>query len=485
MGRLFGTDGVRGVANKDLTPELAFKLARAGARVLLRARHGGGKGWSAPGAPDDGEKKPVVLIGRDTRVSGDMLEAAMTAGFTSAGVDVWSLGILPTPGVAYLTRTLPAAAGVMISASHNPVADNGIKFFSNDGFKLPDEVEDEIERELTAERQTDGGSTGYRPTGTAVGRRFVREDLVERYERFLAATAGARVSGVNDGRDEGQAPFSGVRIVLDCAYGAAWSVAPRVFARLGASVFTINAEPDGARINVGCGSTHPEELQKAVREQKADLGLAFDGDADRVIAVDEHGEIADGDRILAICGLDLLERGQLRGGRIAVTVYSNLGLLEALRKRGADAVITKNGDRYVLEAMRDQGLVLGGEQSGHIIFLEHNTTGDGILTGVQLVAAVRRGGGTLSQAAGVMRRFPQVLVNVRVRENSTTAWESSAAVSEAIGRAQSLLGDKGRLLVRASGTEPLIRVMGEGPEEVVVKQAVESVADAIHREFGL
>ena len=465
MGRLFGTDGVRGVANEDLTPELAFRLARAGARVLLAGRRG--RGGDGDGAT---AQRPFVLIGRDTRVSGDMLEAAMTAGFTSAGVDVWSLGIIPTPGVAYLTRTLPAAAGVMISASHNPVADNGIKFFSHDGFKLPDEVEDRIEEALSGNDGCD------RPTGVAVGRRIAREDLVERYEEFLGST-------IEQGGG-GQGSFAGLRIVLDCACGAASRVAPRVFAALGATVGTINAELDGLRINVGCGSTHPEGLRKAVVREKADLGLAFDGDADRLIAVDENGEIVDGDRIMAVCGLDLLERGRLTGGRVAVTVYSNLGLLEAMRLRGADAVITQNGDRYVLEAMQEQGLALGGEQSGHIIFLEHNTTGDGILTGVQLVAAIRQRGQTLGEASRVMRRFPQVLMNVRVREGGRAAWQSSEPIGEAISRAQDLLGDRGRLLVRASGTEPLIRVMGEGPEEVVVQQAVESVAGVIRREFG-
>lgn len=453
MGRLFGTDGVRGVANTELTPELAFRLGRAGASVL--ARH----------ALRREGVRPQVLIGRDTRLSGAMLEGALVAGLTSVGADVVPVGVIPTPGVAYLVRHLRLDAGVMVSASHNPVADNGIKFFSGDGYKLSDELEDEIEALLEQPLGEDGLP---RPVGEAIGRArpYFRAD--EEYLDFLAESIAESLSGL--------------RVVLDCAFGAAHRIAPAVFARLGAEVTALCAEPDGARINVGCGSTHPERLQQVVRERKADLGLAFDGDADRMIAVDERGEIVDGDHILAIAGLERLRRGALPGRKIAATVYSNLGLVEAFRKAGGEVEITQAGDRYVLEAMRREGLVLGGEQSGHIIFLEHNTTGDGVLTALQLVAILKRTGQTLSEAAGVMRKFPQVLRNVRVTAKERLA--ASARVREAVAEAESLLGTDGRIFVRPSGTEPLVRVLGEGPEEPVVRRAVDLVAEAVTADLG-
>ncbi|MGE5552602.1 MAG: phosphoglucosamine mutase [Betaproteobacteria bacterium] len=453
MGRLFGTDGVRGVANADLTPELAFRLGRAGAAVLVR--HALGR---------EG-RRPKVLIGRDTRLSGTMLEGALIAGLTSVGADAVTAGIIPTPGVAYLVRHLQLDAGVMVSASHNPVEDNGIKFFSGDGFKLPDEVEDEIEDLLGRAPEEDGLP---RPIGEGVGRAFPEPRAEAEYVAFLAGTVPVRLEGL--------------KVVLDCAFGASYRVAPAVFARLGAEVAALHAEPDGARINVGCGSTHPEALQRAVRERGADLGFAFDGDGDRVIAVDERGELVDGDRILAITGLERLRQGTLPGKRIAATVYSNLGLVEAFRKADGDVTVTKAGDRYVLEAMRREGLVLGGEQSGHIIFLEHNTTGDGVLTALQLAAIVKGSRRRLSEAAQVMRTFPQLLQNVRVAAKERLG--ESARVKEAVSAAEELLGKEGRIFVRPSGTEPLVRVLGEGPEEVVVRRAVEMVAAAVAQDLG-
>ncbi|MDI6870692.1 MAG: phosphoglucosamine mutase [Bacillota bacterium] len=452
MGRLFGTDGVRGVANADLTPELAFRLGRAGAAVL--ARH-----------TLDQNRRPRVLIGRDTRLSGTMLESALIAGLTSVGADVVPVGVIPTPGVAYLVRRLRMDAGVMVSASHNPVEDNGIKFFSGDGYKLSDELEDEIEAQLGRE----GGGDGLpRPVGEGVGRARPEPRAEEGYIAFLAGTVPGRLEGF--------------KVVLDCAFGASYHVGPAVFARLGAEVTALNAEPDGSRINVGCGSTHPEKLQRAVRERRADLGFAFDGDADRVIAVDERGEVVDGDHLLAIAGLERLRQGTLPQRRIAATVYSNLGLVEAFRKAGGDVTITKAGDRYVLEAMRQGGLVLGGEQSGHVIFLDYNTTGDGVLTALQLTAILKRTGQSLSEAAQVMRTFPQLLRNVRVAAKERLA--ESDRVKEAVAAAEGLLGGEGRIFVRPSGTEPLVRVLGEGPEEGVVRQAVELVAAAVAEDLG-
>jgi phosphoglucosamine mutase len=444
MARLFGTDGVRGIANQDLTPELAFALGRAAATVLTRGKTG-----------------TRMVLGRDTRVSGEMLEAALTAGITSAGVHVEKLGVVPTPGVAYLVRKLDADAGVMISASHNPVPDNGIKFFQGDGFKLPDAVEDEIEALLNNDQLP-------RPTGTGVGRVYERYDAVDMYRQYLQGTIDQRLDGLT--------------IVVDCGFGASYRLAPEVYSALGARVIPLNAENDGERINVGCGSTHPEMLQKAVLEHKAQIGIAHDGDADRIICVDEQGQIVDGDQIMAVCALDRLSRNALPGKRIAATVYSNLGLLEALRGHGGDVEVTANGDRYVLEALREKGLVLGGEQSGHIIFLEYNTTGDGILTALQLLAVMVRQGKPLSELTKVMRRFPQVLKNVRVKTKA--GWETNARIAQAIKEAEQALEGKGRIFVRPSGTEPLIRVMAEGPDEGELHGLADRVAGAIAGELG-
>ncbi|MGE5598205.1 MAG: phosphoglucosamine mutase [Bacteroidota bacterium] len=446
MGRLFGTDGVRGVANRDLTPELAFQLGRAGAAVL--AGSGG---------------RTRVLIGRDTRVSGEMLEAALAAGIASVGADVVLLGIIPTPGVAYLTRALRADAAAMISASHNPVPDNGIKFFAGDGFKLPDAVEDEIERLIGAP-----GDELPRPTGTAVGRMREEPDAWRRYAEFLRATAPESLKGL--------------RIVVDCAFGAAYQVAPTVLRELGAEVVALHDAPRGERINVRCGSTDPRPLQEAVREHRADLGLAHDGDADRVIAVDERGEVVDGDHLMAVCALARLAEGTLPKKAIAATVYSNLGLRKALREAGGEVVVTPNGDRYVLEAMRREGLAIGGEQSGHIIFLEHNTTGDGILTALQVLGIMVRSGRSLGALAAQMEKYPQILANVPVAAKDRLA--ESAAVQEAVAAAEEKLAGRGRIFVRASGTENLVRVMAEGPDAGELKRIVDEVSAVVERELG-
>lgn len=440
MGRLFGTDGVRGIANEALTPELAMALGQSGARQLA----GGSRG--------------PIYVGRDTRISGQMLEAALVAGITSAGVDAVLLGVLPTPAVAHLTRTEHATAGVMISASHNPVEDNGIKFFYGDGYKLPDETEDRIEAALHAE--------WTRPVGAGVGRVRHDADAWRRYGAYLVSL--------------GQ-PLAGLRVVIDCANGAAYHVAPWVLQQLGATCLVVHAAPNGENINVRCGSTQPESLQEAVPAHQAHIGLAFDGDADRLIAVDEKGELVDGDHILAICGLDMLRAGRLPKQTLAATIYSNMGLQLALQRAGGRVLSTKAGDRYVLEAMRDHGLTLGGEQSGHVIFLEHTTTGDGLLTAIKLMSVQQKAGLPLSELAAQMVSAPQVLKNVRVRSK---LWEGNATITAAIDAAQKDLGHTGRLFVRASGTEPLVRVLAEGSDQALVEKAAEQVAAVLQKELG-
>ena len=446
LRRLFGTDGVRGVANRDLKPELAFQLGRAGAAVL--AGQGG---------------RPRILIGRDTRVSGEMLEAALAAGCTSVGADVIRLGIIPTPGVAYLTRAMGANAAAMISASHNPVPDNGIKFFAGDGYKLPDEVEDEIERHLH-----EGEDLLPRPTGVEVGRIHDEPEAWRRYADFLCRTSTER--------------FEGLRIVVDCGYGAAYAVAPAVLRELGAEVIALHDLPDGGRINVRCGSTRPDVLEQEVVAAGADLGFAHDGDADRVIAVDERGGLVDGDHLMAVCALERLAAGTLPGRAIAATVYSNLGLREAVRAAGGEVVITPNGDRYVLEAMRREGLAIGGEQSGHIIFLEHNTTGDGILTALQVLGVVVRSRRKLSELAEQMPTFPQILANVPVAAKDRLG--GNEAIDEAVATAEDELAGRGRIFIRASGTENLIRVLAEGPDEEELRRLVSMVAAVVERELS-
>lgn len=446
MGRLFGTDGVRGVANRELSPEIAFQLGRVGAAVL--AGHGG---------------RPRVLIGRDTRVSGEMLEAALAAGIASVGADVLRLGIIPTPGVAFLTRALGASAAAMISASHNPVPDNGIKLFAGDGFKLPDAVEDEIERGLQA-----GGDDLPRPAGVEVGRIYEDREAWRQYADFLRGSC--------------QESLAGLSIVVDCAFGAAYAIAPAVLRALGAEVTALNDSPDGARINVHCGSTHPGLLQREVVADGARVGLAYDGDADRVIAVDERGDVVDGDHIMAICALERLSQGDLPKKTIAATVYSNLGLREALRAAGGEVVITPNGDRYVLEAMRREGLAIGGEQSGHIIFLEENTTGDGLLTALKVLGAMVRSGRSLSGLAAQMQTFPQILENVPVSAKDGLA--GNGTIGEAVATAEDELAGRGRIFIRASGTENLVRVLAEGPDEEELRRMVDQIAQVVRQELG-
>jgi phosphoglucosamine mutase len=446
MGKLFGTDGVRGVANTELTPELAFRLGRAGASLFTEQ-----------------DKQPTLVIGRDTRISGEMLEAALIAGICSAGGNVITVGVVPTPAVAYLTRILGADAGIVISASHNPAADNGIKFFCGDGYKLPDAVEERLERLVLSENDEIP-----RPTGSGVGTVMRKPEALDMYIDYVTTTT--------------QQDFRKLKIVIDCAHGAAYEVAPRAFRRLGANVIVLNAKPNGTNINVECGSTHPEALQKAVVEHGAHVGIAHDGDADRLIAVDEKGNIVDGDFILAICGMHMMKKGVLKEDTLVATVMSNLGLHLAFKNAGGKIITTQVGDRYVLEAMREHKLSLGGEQSGHIIFLDHNTTGDGIITAIQLVSAVKETGKSLSELAGVMSRLPQVLVNVRVKDK--TGWDQNLAIKAVITDVETQLGDNGRVLVRPSGTEPLIRVMAEGPDEVELKSLVEKIINVVKEELS-
>jgi phosphoglucosamine mutase len=444
MGRLFGTDGVRGVANSELTPELAFRLGRA-ATYHFGQEH----------------DNPVLIIGRDTRVSGQMLEAALAAGICSAGGQAILAGVVPTPAVAFLTHRLGAQAGVVISASHNPYPDNGIKFFAQDGYKLPDAVEDQLEELVLA-----AADSLPRPTGAAVGQIIHRPDLLQQYIDYAAGTVTET--------------FKDLKIVIDCANGAAFEAAPSVYRRLGATVVSLHDMPDGININQHCGSTHMESLQQAVLREKADLGIAHDGDADRCLFVDERGEIVDGDQMMIICTLDFLRQGKLKDNTLVATVMSNIGLHQAMKKAGARVEVTAVGDRYVLEAMRANGFSLGGEQSGHIIFGEYSTTGDGIVTALQVLSAVVQSGKPMSELAAQMTRFPQLLVNVTVKTKN--GWQENQAIANAIRQAEAELGDNGRILVRPSGTEPLIRVMAEGPDQEQLDQIVNRIVSVIQQE---
>lgn len=441
MGNLFGTDGVRGIANQELTPELAFKLGRAGAYILSRTNG-----------------RPRIVIGKDTRISGDMLEAALTAGICSIGGDVLQVGVIPTPGIAYLTRTLGASAGVVISASHNPFGDNGIKFFSGDGFKLSDEIETEIEKLVLQ-----GEADLPRPTGAQMGKVEIVNDALDRYVSYLFSTV--------------EGDLTGLKIAVDCANGAASAAAPRLLRELGAEVYPLFHQPNGTNINNHCGSTHPEALQQAVVRLGVDVGIAHDGDADRVLAVDEQGRLIDGDVIMAICALELKKQNKLAENTVVTTVMSNLGFRKAMEQAGIIVKETKVGDRYVMEEMLSSGAKFGGEQSGHIIFLDHNTTGDGLLTAVQLLSIMKKSGRPLSELAKVMTVYPQLLVNVPVNDKAKLG--EASAVQEAIAKAEARLAGKGRLLVRPSGTEPLIRVMAEGPDEEELRQIVDEVAEVI------
>lgn len=451
MDKLFGTDGVRGLANVELTAELAFQLGRAAVAVLC------------DGDRTAGGRRKTVVVGQDTRRSGDMLKAALAAGIASAGYDVDDVGVVPTPAVAYLTRAMDAAFGVMISASHNPPEDNGIKFFGGDGFKLDDHEERAIERFVR-----EGADKGRTRPGADIGRIVPVEGGAERYVAMLEQAAPTRLDGL--------------RIAIDCANGAAFSVGPLVLERLGAEVIPLFHEPDGMNINVGCGSLHPEALQAAVVQRGADAGISLDGDADRVMMVDGEGNVLDGDVLLAICGLHLKETGKLPRDRVVATVYSNFGLHKTFARHGIEVVETPPGDRSVMLAMREQGLNLGGEQSGHIIFLEHNTTGDGLLAALQLLGVMRERQQPLSALAGCMQRVPLVLEAVPV-QNKASFYEHDkirAAIDEAAERLQ----PDGRLFVRPSGTEPVIRVLGEGEDEARVKETVEGIVELIKTELS-
>lgn len=450
MGKFFGTDGVRGVANQELTPELAFKLGRFGGYILTKET-----------------SKPKILIGRDPRISGPMLENALIAGLLSIGAEVMRLGVITTPGVAYLTKALNANAGVMISASHNPVEDNGIKFFGPDGFKLIDAQEEEIERLLHQEDEMEDDLP--RPIAGEIGTVSDYFEGGQKYLRFLKQTLSE--------------DFTGLKVAVDCAHGAASSLANHLFADLNADdIFCIGSSPNGVNINAGVGSTHPEGLVDLVLEKGADVGLAFDGDADRLIAVDEKGQIVDGDQIMYIVAKYMYDNGRLVDNTIVSTVMSNLGFYKALEEAGIQTKQTAVGDRYVMEEMRKGGYSLGGEQSGHIIFLEHSTTGDGLLSGIQLLQIMKVTGKPLSKLASEWSHYPQKLVNVKVADKY--ALHSSSVIADEINKVEKSMNGEGRILVRPSGTEPLVRVMAEAATKEKCEEIVEQIVDVVKRELG-
>jgi phosphoglucosamine mutase len=443
MERMFGTDGVRGIANTELTSEIAYGLGRAGAYVLTEGAH-----------------KPKILVGKDTRISGDMLEAALVSGILSVGAEAVILGVVPTPAVAHLIRDYNADAGIMISASHNPVEYNGIKFFDNNGYKLKDELEDEIQRVI------ENGFEGVpSPTGTALGRSYDEVKALDDYTNYAISTI--------DG------DFKGLKVALDCANGASYKSAVKAFEKLGAEVHVINNNPDGTNINENCGSTHPEELEKYVVENNCDLGFAFDGDADRCLAVDEKGNLVNGDFILMLCAKHLKEEGKLKDDTLVVTVMSNLGLDIACKREKINVIKTKVGDRYVLEEMVKDGYVLGGEQSGHVIFLDHNTTGDGLVSALQVAAIKKKAGKTLSELAGIMKELPQVLVNATVPNEKKNIYLEDAEIIKAIEDIEASLHGVGRVLIRPSGTEPLVRVMLEGENQEEIDKMANDLANLI------
>ncbi len=443
---MFGTDGVRGVANVELTPELAFKLGYAAAKYFSREG-----------------SAPKIIIGRDTRRSGQMLEAALAAGICSAGGNAHLLGVMPTPAVSFLTSVVNANAGVVISASHNPFEDNGIKFFSRTGHKLPDTVEDEIE--AIVKTPIDYSKA---VSGSSVGSITHEDNLAELYIKHILGTA--------------YADLKGLKVVMDCSNGANSQIAPVILRSLGAEVITIFNDPNGININNGCGSTHLEALQKKVVEVGAHVGIANDGDADRCLAVDENGEALDGDQIMLICALELMKRKKLNDNMLVVTVMSNVGLHQAMKAHGGKTCKTAVGDRYVLEEMLKHNYSIGGEQSGHIIFSEFAKTGDGILTAVQLLCAMVKNNKTLSELGSVMTKYPQVLLNVRVKNKN--GWQEKNAIQEVIKKYQDELGDNGQILVRASGTEPLIRVMAEGPNQERLEQIASAIGEVVVAELA-
>ncbi len=449
MGRLFGTDGVRGIANHELTPELAYNLGRAGAYVLSA----------------DVKHAPKILVGRDTRISGEMLESALVAGICSVGATCICVGVLPTPAIAYLTRLYGADAGVVISASHNPYEFNGIKFFNGDGYKLPDETEEKIESIIL-----DGSEELPRPTGKQIGVKITKESAIDDYISFLKKSISCDLKGL--------------KIAVDCSNGAAYKVAPRVFAELGADVKVINNEPDGININFECGSTHINGLKKFVVESGADLGIAFDGDADRALAVDEKGNLVDGDQIMSILALEFRKNGKLKDNTLVVTVMSNMGLHIMAKREGLNVVKTKVGDRYVLEEMLNKGYSIGGEQSGHIILLDLNTTGDGLLTAIKLLEVVKTSGKKLSELASVMQVLPQVLVNARVSNENKHKYMEDEEISRMCKELEEEFNGEGRVLIRPSGTEPLVRVMIEGKDQEYIAKRAKELAELIEQRLS-
>lgn len=450
MGRLFGTDGVRGVANESLTPELALQIGRAAAMVLIK---------------NSKSTKPTILIGKDTRASGDMLEAALTAGFTSVGCNVLSVGVVPTPAVAYLVCKYECEAGVMISASHNPCEYNGIKIFQKTGYKLDDAIEEEIESIIL-----DRSQEVPVMLGGEVGNRIYCKTAVSDYVDHVVSTAAVR--------------FDGLSIALDCANGSASVCAKDIFTGLGAKCLMLSDTPDGTNINDKCGSTHPEELMKLVKDAGLDLGLAFDGDADRMLAVDENGELVDGDKVIAICSKRMKDEGRLNKNTAVVTVMSNMGFFKFCKDNDIDCAKTAVGDRYVLERMLKEGYNIGGEQSGHVIFLDYATTGDGELSGVQLIETVVKSGKKLSELASIMRVYPQVLINVKVTEKGKQKYNNDEYIISAVQEAEMELSGEGRVLVRVSGTEPLVRVMLEGADIYQITRLGNAIADVVRERLS-
>lgn len=448
MGKLFGTDGVRGIANTELTGELAYNLGRAGAYVLTKEK----------------AHAPRILVGMDTRISGDMLESALVAGMCSVGAHAVLAGVIPTPAVAYLVRKYKFDAGVVISASHNPMEYNGIKFFNSNGYKLRDELENEIEDILL-----NNMDVLPQPTGSTVGTKSLSEDAIEDYITFLTKSTNVKLNGI--------------KVALDCANGASYKAGPIAILNLGASMCIIHNEPDGTNINANCGSTHIDDLKKFVVENGADIGFAFDGDADRCLAVDEKGNLIDGDKILAICGLNMKKKGILKNDTIVGTVMTNLGLNIMAKENGLNIEQTNVGDRYVLERMIEKDYNLGGEQSGHIIFLDHNTTGDGILTAIQLLTVLKESGKKASELASVMEQMPQVLVNARVNNAKKNSYMDVAEIKDAIDALSAKFENEGRVLIRTSGTEPLVRVMIEGKDINVMQQEAEKLAKLIEEKL--
>jgi len=444
MRKLFGTDGIRGVANvHPMTTEIAMQLGRAVAYIFKNEN-----------------RRHRILVGKDTRLSGYMLETSLTSGICSMGVDVLLVGPIPTPGIAFLTTDMRADAGIVISASHNPFQDNGIKIFCRDGFKLPDEKEERIE-ELIFSKEIDS----LRPTATEVGKAFRIDDAAGRYIVFLKNTFPNYLT------------LDGYKIVLDCAHGAAYKIAPLVFEELGAKVYPIGVEPDGVNINLNCGALHPEVISQSVKEKGADIGIALDGDADRVIFVDENGVEVDGDQIMAICALDMLRENRLKKNTLVATVMSNIGLDIALEKEGVKVVRSAVGDRYILEEMLHHGYNFGGEQSGHIIFFDLNTTGDGILSALQVLASMKKNNKKLSELSTIIQKFPQVIENVEIKRKEDL--ESIPEIKQAITTAEKTLYGRGRVLVRYSGTQSLCRVMVEGQDEKEIKETAQNLAQLI------